>query len=265
MEIGDRMPDRIKKLKIIPDSPLRFIESVVGLNVPQKIKDFLFECLQTDITDVNPEYDFYIDEPYKFNFYNYSQKQDPRFIIKCFKNGFNVRETNFFTSEPNFRKDDHYLKVKTKRGYDDYYNYIFSEFEEYQEFDDTTLIVETPITDTLDELVFDPKIMDRFKEFLQEMFEKGLWLNNFNNYSIRYDKSLDEMFVYDPDSFYVIAQNKDLKRIQNFDQFMYLFEKYKLKEKSVIYRLKDNELTEEAARYIYYSYWFLENFSQRMK
>lgn len=259
------MPEPIKRLKIIPDSPLRFISSVISLNVSQEIKDFLFACLQTEVFDVAEIDDFYIDDPYKFNFYNYSQKQDPRFIIKCFKNGFNEREINYFTYEPNFRKGDYYLKPKTKVGYTDYYNYIFNEFEEYQEFDDTTLMVETPIIDTLDEKVFDVKIMDKFKLFLQELYEKGLWLNNFNNYSIRYSKELDEFFVYDPDCFYVISQNPDLERIQNFDQFMYLYEKFKLRDKSIIYRLKHNELTEDAARYIYYSYWFLENFSQRMR
>ena len=155
------------------------------------------------------------------------------------------------------------MKLKSKIGYDDYYTYICSKFDSYQN-QDRILLVERQITETLDDLVFNEYVIDRFIMFLKDMYYKGLWLNNFNNYSIRYDSFLDDFYVYDPDSFYVISHNKDLCGIKDINDFFEKFIKYKLREKSIIYRLKNNDLDKEAANYIYYSYWLLENVAQRL-
>jgi len=254
----------IKKLKIIPDNIDKYIEDVNNLDIQDKIKDFLIKYLDTEIGEVNDENNFYIDYPYKYNFYNYSKKQDTRFMIDAFKMGYKEKELNYLNYENNFINADgsEYLKLKNKVGYDEYYPYVCSKFESYTHLDNK-LFVKRYISTKLNDLIFDEKVQLKFIEFIKELYHKGLWLNDFNNYSIRYNPSCEEFYVYDPDTFYILAHNKDLCGIKNEQEFISAYKKYKLREKSIILKLKDC-LDKDSAEYIYYSYWFLENISQQM-
>lgn len=217
------------------------------------------ECL--NYTDIKTDKcdDFYIDKPYKFNLYDYTQKFDATKRLKAHRLGFTSEcetETNWFTGEPNIIKGGKYLKPKTKSP--EYYEYIskLGGFKESGEF----LVVDRTAGHSLDGLVFNASVIQQFVEYLKEMFRKGLWLNNFNNYSIRYD----EWFHWsDPDIFYVIEHNDKLKHLKTVEEFMSAYAHYKLRQKDIIYRISDPIcVTKEVLEYIYYSYWFLENVSR---
>ncbi len=256
----------IKKVQIIPDDHTIFCQNVLGMCLNSNIKKFLIQSVSLRLENVDPIDDFYLDS-YKdgFNFYNYSQKQTALDKIHFFKNGYKTKELNYFNYEYNyFNNDGEYVKVKNKRGYDNYYNYICMKFGTYRQ-DDKYIYVKPYTISKLNNLVFDDFIIQSFIKFLIECYNKGLWLNNFNNYSIRYDKTLEQFYAYDVDMFYILADNEDLVHIQSEEDFIKMYMKVKTRPKEIIYRLKDNDISNEAAEYLYYSYWFFENVSKYMR
>ena len=250
---------RYKQVKIVPDNRQAFIEAIHTKNITQDKKDFFIQSLDYVQTHVDECDDFYIDKPYKFNLYDYKQKLTPQHMIKMRKLGFTETETNFFNYDKNFLADGKYIKLKNKIGYDHYYAKLRELIPWYTPFDEF-LVVDRPCTQTLDELVFDKSVLYGLVDYFVENFEKGLWLNNFNNYAIRYDRSKQKFYAYDPDIFFVIEHNKDIKHLKTPREFLDTYIHYKLRKKDLLYRVsKPEELTEEVLNYMYYTYWLLEN------
>ena len=248
----------IKTMNIVPDNLEKYLESLEQF--PKHIKDFLYE--RTHDEEVQNIDDFYIDA-YQYNFYNYKQKQTALDKIFFFKNGYKTKERNFFTYEYNYYNGSEYMKLKNKIGYDKYYNKVCSVNTNFKQ-DDKYLYVKPYATDTLDDLVLDPNIISKLVDTMIDYFHKGLWVNNFNNYSIRVDKSSETIYIHDPDIFYILEDNKDLQGILTEEDYLKTLLKYKLSPKSIKYRIKDY-LTLESAEYLYYSYWMLENVAQEVQ
>lgn len=252
----------IKRVEFVPDDYTKFCENILGLDIDKDVKTFIIDSTLLDLKNngaVDEIDNFYIDD-YNYNFYNYSQKQTTLDKVFFFKNGYKTKDLNYFNFEYNYYKDQEYIKLKTKKGYDEYYNYVCMKHGQFRQ--DDKYIYCTPISkEPLNELVFYDSIIKQFIEFLIENYKKGLWLNNFNNYSIRYDV-INGFSVYDPDVFYTIADNKDLVHISSVEEFLKMYMKVKTRPKDIIYKLKNNKLSVEAATYFYYSYWFIENVSK---
>ena len=254
----------LKKIQIVPDNDLEFLENMNRLNVSIKIKKFIMDCYSPSPIKVDECDDFYIDVPYKYNFYNYSQKQDVKFTVKTFQKGYRKKEINMFNYDYNFidSTSNMYIKQPTKKGYYEYYDHMLK-YPQFKIFDNYVR-TERLVSNKLDDLVFDDEVIDKFIQFLIMNFTKyGTWINNFNNYSIRYDE-VNGFFLYDIDVCYVCEHNDDLKTLDNELDFVEAFKKYKLGPKTITYRLKDNKLDVESATYLYYTYWFLENVAQRI-
>ena len=251
----------IKKVEFKPNNTKEFIKCIESLDIDIKIKDFLKGSIDLGLSDVDDVDDFYIDD-YEFNFYNYKQKQTPLDKIHFFKNGYKNKELNPFTFEFNYYKDGEYIKLKNKIGYDNYYNYICLKHGNMRQ-EDKFIFVKPYTNDMLNDKVHDENIIRQFIDFLIDNFKKGLWVNNFNNYSIRYDGI--DMYAHDPDIFYIIHDNDALRHITNVEDFIRMYMKVKTRPKNIIYRLKHNVLSKEAAEYFYYTFWFIENVSQYLR
>lgn len=250
---------RYKQVKLVPDNRDDFIAAINEKNIAQDKKDFFIQSLDYEITHVDDCDDFYIDKPYKFNLYDYKQKLTPQHMIKMRKLGFVDTETNFFNYDRNFLAPGKYIKLKNKIGYDHYYQFLNKKLEWFLPLEEF-LIVDRPCTATLDDLVFDKSILHSFVDYLVWNFRRGLWLNNFNNYAIRYDQQKKKFYAYDPDIFFVIEHNKDIKHLKTPKEFLDTYIYYKLRKKDLLYRISDPDgLTEEVLNYMYYTYWLLEN------
>jgi hypothetical protein len=256
----------IKTLQIIPPNKLEFIKHLETLNIDKKIVDFIILCTTHNNTQVNLEMDdFYIDYPYKFNLYNYTQKFKGELKLKAVKRGFSIKskETNFFTFDDILIKDNKYIRPKSKPGYDSYYNYLQSHFSWFKQ-DNEFVIIDYPECTLLNDMVFSESFLKEFTQLIKDLFYNRIWLNNFNNYSVRWGNN--KIILFDIDMFYLMDENPQLKDIDNIsDLFKYIL-KYKLNPKEINYRLKFNDsITKEVVEYIYYTYWFLENMAQYIR
>ena len=258
---------RYKQVKFIPDNEQEFIDAINSKNIPDEMKQFFIESLYYTIGHVDDCDNFYIDKPYSFNLYGYSQKLKAEHILKMRSLGFkDGTEVNFFNYDKNYLKGtDHYIKLKNKIGYHDYYVYLNEKlkwFKPHEEF----LIVERPCVTTLDELVFDLDVVRRLVDYIIDAYDHGLWLNNFNNYGVRYDREKKRFYAYDPDIFFVIEQNDVVYDIKDQKDFIDKYIYYKLRKKDIIYRVSNpHALTEQVLYYMYYTFWLLENMCHMMR
>ncbi len=259
------MKKNIKNIKIIPDNKEEYLRCIKLLDINDSMKNFFIESLNTIETNVDTEMDdFYIDFPYKYNLYNYTQKFNIKEKLKCIKLGYNIKnkETNFSNYDDILLNNNNYIKLKNKKGYINYYNKIEKTFSWVKQKDDF-LIVDY-INDQYVEN-FSDEFLEDFYNSLKELYNKGLWLNNFNWYSLRYDKIKRKIKYFDPDIFYIINDNDALMNIKSFDELLIKYITYKLKEKTIIYRLKYNTIDAKVAKYIYYSYLMLEKVSKYIR
>jgi len=255
----------IKRLLIIPDDVIIYISNVQSLDIKENIKDFLIDSLVDDNMKSHPFYDFYLDYPYKYNFFDFSQRHFIDYQLEVNKKGFTQKELNLFTWEYNFinKRENKHIKLKLKNN--EYYKYLerLENYKAYEVFD-KFIITDRKIVTAPDELVKDPDFVKRFVDEIFSYSREGLWVNSFNNYSIRYDKDSDDVFVYDPDTFFIFKEDEALQHIKTEVDFVAAYKRYKINPKDIIYRLKYSTLTKEAAEFLYYSYWFNNTISDHI-
>lgn len=267
------MEARIKSLKLIPADKKKFISNIRSKTVDDKYKEFVLSLLYTESYQENMDADaFYIDEPYKWNFYNYTQKFKYKEKLECHKKGWdlNSKETNYSNYDDILIKADKYIKYKNKVGYDSYNKVGYDSYYEKIESifpwvvqDGKYLVVEYCKGEYVDPFAEDYR--EHIVSYLKEMYELGLWANNINWYSIRKSEDGTKIVTFDPELFFIIEYNKDIKNIKTFEEFIRKYYRFKLKSKIIHYKIKHNDLDESAMKYLYNSYWILENMAQAVR
>lgn len=259
------METRIKSVKLIPEDTEEFKKNIHSKKLDNKYKEFILGLLETKTCYVCDIMDnFYIDYPYKWNFYNYTQKFKSQEKLVCHRMGWdiNCKETNYSNYDDILIKDGKYIKYKNKVGYHDYYNEIDRIFP-WVEQAGNYLIVDYCDDDYIDP--FDKSYGKLIIKYLKEMYDLGLWANNINWYSIRLSKAKNKIKTFDPELFFVIKHNKRIQGIDSFESFISTYYHYKLRNKSIHYKIKYNDLDENAIMYLYNSYWILEKMAQAVR
>jgi len=258
---------------------------IIKINSPEKIKDFLERIdklskhkkeffLNALKETPNPKEDpneivrINLDDYLNgWNLYGYDQKPiSPKALIKYHKIGYTSKEINYFTWDINIINPEKKTLIKSRTRSLEYYdllsNVALNKSKKIEmPNNDIILFPYEKETELITTEIFQENFLERFLDFIIMWYSKGLWLNHFNTYSIRFYNG--QFFIHDPDIFYIQKDNFNIMDINNQNEFLINYMDYKLRAKSTIYTIKNpKDLSDEVLDYIYWNYYFLEGIAQ---
>jgi hypothetical protein len=255
-----QIQNNIKKIKLIPDNKEEFLKNIKLLSIDDKYKKFIIDAVNLKVIDGVDDRDiFYIDKPYKYNFYNYSQKLTIKDKLNIKKLGFNNKEINYSNYDFNYYKNDVAIKkgFKNHNSSENYYEYLLQN-NLIIDYDKKTNLIKYDYIPYTNEINLNE---DYFKTLINNIHiywdQYELWTNNINLCSYRNNS------FNDPDMFFWKDTTEEIKEITNLENFISEYRYYKLRPKTIIYKISQNTLPENIIKYLYYSYYILENLSKR--